>query len=135
MKGVNIDPGVLAAMYANNVVNNHQCGQIHARHERHEPRDVIAAYFANSVLNNWPDAIFEQQMKNLVKVLKESDDQANRSMAEKLSIVMSFEASADFNQSCEVQEFGSDDDDTANLSVKDQLDEAMHPETSAGVHD
>ena len=105
--GVNIDPGVLAAMYAKNVVNRHQNGQIHARHERHEPRDVIAAYFANSVLSNWPDDIFEQQMKNLVKVLEESDDEANRTMAERLSDVMSFETSADLFQSCKVQESGN----------------------------
>ena len=68
-------------------------------HKRHEPRDVIAAYFANSVVNNWPDAIFAQQMKNLVSVLRASDD------------------------------------DTANLSVADQLDETMPPETSVGVTD
>ena len=82
-------------MFAEGVVNRHQNGQIHARHERHEPRDVIAAYFANSVVNNWPDDIFEQQIMNLVSVLRASDDDtANLSVADKLFKAMHPETSA-----------------------------------------
>ena len=101
VEGVDIDPTVLAAMYAQRVVNKHQNGQIHAIHMKSEPRDVIAAYFANDVINNWPDDIFEQQMKNLVKVLKESDDLANRSVADKLCRAICNEHSADYDEAYE----------------------------------
>ena len=99
--GVNIDPVTLAAMYTAKVVNKHQNGQIHAMHRRSEAQDVVAAYFANSVLSNWPDSIFEQQMRKLVTVLRTAtDDAVNHRVADKLSRAMHFETSADFNQSC-----------------------------------
>ena len=75
-------------------MNKHQNGQINAMHLRKEAQDVIAAYFANCVLLNWPDDIFEQMIQSLVSVLKDSNDAANQSVAKKLSTAIRSEAPA-----------------------------------------